>query len=305
MNFKETYDIYLKTVEEWLETNIPLGMPDRIIPPATQNAQEKIDDAMKYSLMSGGKRIRPVLSLAVCDALNGNKDIVLPFACAIELIHTYSLIHDDLPCMDNDDYRRGKPTSHKVFGEAIAVLAGDGLLNMAFEIMLEEIERCDRDNNSRVKAARMISHAAGTGGMIGGQVQDIESEQRLITYEELVFLHQQKTGALFSASVLAPALLLDADENIIAALDTYAKNIGLAFQIKDDILDLEGDSVVVGKTTGSDAINNKVTYVSLLGLKRAKELLNERIQEALYSIKTIPGNRFLGELAIFIADRNK
>ena len=150
----------------------------------------------------------------------------------------------------------------------------------------------------------MISNAAGTQGMIGGQVQDIESEQRIITYEELICLHQKKTGALFSASVLAPALLLDADEDVIAALETYAENIGLAFQIKDDILNLEGDSAVVGKATGSDAINNKATYVSLLGLEKAKELLNQTIQDALDSLKSIPKNKFLGELAIFIADRN-
>lgn len=306
MSFKDSYNKYLVLIEDYIETQVVLRPQlNKSMPPAAKNAQMKIKEAIEYSLMSGGKRIRPVLSLAVCDAINASCAMVLPFACAIELIHTYSLIHDDLPCMDNDEYRRGKLTNHMVYGDAIAILAGDGLLNLAFELMLEEACKYNTHNNTRIKTARVIANASGTQGMIGGQVQDIESEQRPVTYGELIYLHQNKTGALFSASVLAPAILHDAEDYIIKALETYANSIGLAFQIKDDILDLEGDSAIVGKTMGSDASKEKATYVSLLGIDKAKELLNQKVKEALDSLKPIPNSMFLRELAIFIADRNK
>lgn len=302
MDFRDTYNQYSVLVEEWLKNIISKNQGCE---GASKSAEKKIFDAMEYSLMAGGKRIRPVLSLAVCDILKGNRDVVLPFAGAIELIHTYSLIHDDLPCMDNDDYRRGKLTNHKVFGEAMAVLAGDALLNLAFETMIDETLKAKEESYTRVKAASMIAKSSGVYGMIGGQVLDIESEQRTISYEELGYLHKKKTGALFFASVLAPAILLDAGKDIVTALEAYAENIGLAFQIKDDILDLEGDSKVVGKATGSDAVNNKSTYVSILGIDKAKQLLEHKITMAIEALNGITDNNFLKNVAIFIANRNK
>lgn len=300
MSFINEYKQYLDIVEEWLRGVLP--------PESLSNddfPEKKIYEAMKYSLMAGGKRIRPVLSLAVCNLLNGDIKEVLPFAGAIELIHTYSLIHDDIPCMDNDDYRRGKPTNHKVFGEAMAVLAGDGLLNLAFEIMLRETIKGDNKNFSRLKTAYMISTSSGVKGMIGGQVIDMESEKTVISYDVLCQMHRKKTGALIRASVLAPAILLDAGKDIVDKLENYAENIGLAFQIKDDILDFEGDSKIVGKSTGSDTVNNKSTFVSILGIEKAKELLRTSVENAVNALNGMNNNNFLAQIAVFIAERDK
>ncbi|MGI6083891.1 MAG: polyprenyl synthetase family protein [Acetivibrionales bacterium] len=298
MDFAVKYKRYLDLTESWLKKVFPRhlseDMPDK-----------KIYEAMEYSLMSGGKRIRPVLSLAVCDMLKGDKKEVIPFAGAIELIHTYSLIHDDLPCMDNDDYRRGKLTSHKVFGEAMAVLAGDGLLNLAFEIMLEETLKDDAKTFRRLKTAYMISKASGSKGMIGGQVIDIESEKTDITYDVLCQMHKKKTGALIKASVLAPALLLETEDYILSKLEVYADNIGLAFQIKDDILDFEGEIEIVGKSTGRDAENNKSTFISKLGIEKAKELLKDSVNKAVNALDELDNNDFLTRIAFFIAEREK
>ncbi len=294
MDFNKEYKLYLESVEEWITVHLKAQDPLR----------KSIYDAMNYSLTAGGKRLRPVLSLAVCSMLNGDEVAVLPFACAIELIHTYSLIHDDLPCMDNDDFRRGKPTSHKVFGEAMAVLSGDGLLNLAFEKMLEETIR-DADCYYRAKTARLIADAAGTNGMILGQVIDLESENKDISYDRLCDMHQKKTGALIRAAVLAPAELFNAPEEIKKALESYARAIGLAFQIKDDILDFEGDSAVLGKTTGKDSKNHKSTFVTLLGREKARELLKASVDQALESIKPLGDTAFLDQMAVYIAEREK
>lgn len=293
-DFNKEYKLYLESVEEWITVHLKAQDPLR----------KSIYDAMNYSLTAGGKRLRPVLSLAVCSMLNGDEVAVLPFACAIELIHTYSLIHDDLPCMDNDDFRRGKPTSHKVFGEAMAVLSGDGLLNLAFEKMLEETIR-DADCYYRAKTARLIADAAGTNGMILGQVIDLESENKDISYDRLCDMHQKKTGALIRAAVLAPAELFNAPEEIKKALESYARAIGLAFQIKDDILDFEGDSAVLGKTTGKDSKNHKSTFVTLLGREKARELLKASVDQALESIKPLGDTAFLDQMAVYIAEREK
>jgi geranylgeranyl diphosphate synthase type II len=255
--------------------------------------------------MAGGKRIRPILSIAVNDMLKGDRSSVTPYAIAIELIHTYSLIHDDLPCMDNDDLRRGKPTNHKVFGEAMAVLAGDGLLNLAYEIMLADAVKDKNNMLQKSETARLIAEAAGISGMIAGQVMDMEAENRDISYEELCIMHKKKTGALIRAAVLAPAILLDAKEEIRTNLEVYADNIGLAFQIKDDILDNEGSREIVGKSVGSDEKNNKATFVSKLGIEKAKELLKSSVEKAVEALKTIENNDFLIKMAVFIAQRNK
>lgn len=300
MNFNDEYKQYLDIIEEWLKGILPpKGLLDDDFP------ESRIYEAIEYSLMAGGKRIRPILLLAVCDLLNGDKKDVIPFAGAIELIHTYSLIHDDLPCMDNDDYRRGKLTSHKVFGDAMAILAGDGLLNLAFEIMLRETIKDDNKNFSRLKTAYMISTSSGIKGMIGGQVIDMESEKADISYNVLCQMHKKKTGALIRASVLAPAILLNAGKDIVAKLEIYADNIGLAFQIKDDILDFEGDSEIVGKSTGSDTANNKSTFVSILGVEKAKELLKTSVDNAVNALDGMKNNEFLTRIAVFIADRDK
>ncbi len=255
--------------------------------------------------MAGGKRLRPVLSLAVCDMLEGDREDVMPFACAIEMIHAYSLIHDDLPCMDNDDFRRGKPTNHKVFGEAKAILAGDALLNTACEIMLDAVLADDRDPLGKAAAARIIMDAAGSAGMIAGQIIDLESEHASISFEELCRMHRLKTGALIRASILSAARLCRADQKIWEALDRYGQYIGLAFQIKDDLLDYEGDAEVIGKSTGSDEKNHKSTYVTLLGIKKAKELLKETVEEAVKVLKDLQSADFLIKTAAYIAERER
>lgn len=290
-NFKE----YSGMADAWLAQNITV--PD--IP------EKRLHESMRYSLLAGGKRLRPVLSLAVCDLLSGDRNIVLPFACAIELIHTYSLIHDDLPCMDNDDYRRGKPTNHKIYGEAMALLAGDALLNTACEIMLKEAA-ADADHAiNRIKAAHIIMHASGISGMIAGQVVDLESECTRIPYERLRYMHERKTGALIKAAILSAAELCKADNTAREALSAYADHIGLAFQIKDDLLDSEGDSMVIGKTTGSDIKNKKSTFVTLLGIKKSKELLKEAVEEAVKSLGALENVDFLIKTAAYIAERDK
>ncbi len=300
MNFTDKYKQYLDIAEEWLKGILTSeGLLGEDFP------EKKVYDAMKYSLTSGGKRIRPVLSLAVCDMLKGDIKELIPFAGAIELIHTYSLIHDDLPCMDNDDYRRGKLTNHKMFGEAMAVLAGDGLLNLAFEIMLGEILRDEDKIALRSKTAYMVAMASGTRGMIGGQVIDMESEKTDISYDLLCQMHKKKTGALIKASVLAPTILYNAEKDVASKLEIYADNIGLAFQIKDDILDLEGDSEIVGKSTGSDTANNKSTFISILGVEKTKELLNTSVNNAVNALDGMKNNEFLTQIAVFIAERDK
>ncbi len=299
MSFTDKYKQYLDIIEGWLKGILA---PESLL--GDDFPERNVYDAMKYSLMAGGKRIRPVLSLAVCDMLNGDKKEVIPFAGAIELIHTYSLIHDDLPCMDNDDYRRGKLTNHKMFGEAMAVLAGDGLLNLAFETMLRETFKDDM-TAFRSKTAYMVATASGTRGMIGGQVIDMESEKTDISYDVLCQMHKKKTGALIKASVLAPAILFNTEKDITSKLEAYADNIGLAFQIKDDILDYEGNSEIVGKSTGSDSANNKATFISILGIEKAKRLLMTYVENAVNALDAIDNNDFLTQVAVFIAERDK
>lgn len=261
--------------------------------------------AMKYSLMAGGKRLRPVLALAVCDMLAGNRSIVLPYACAVEMIHTYSLIHDDLPAMDDDDYRRGVPTNHKVFGEAIAILAGDALLNKAFELMLSVTLEVDEKLKERVKAMNIIATSSGAEGMIRGQMVDMESEGAEITKETLEYMHRYKTGALIKAPILSSAVLCGASEEEMEQLSRYAENIGLAFQIKDDIMDVESSMELMGKATGSDAASGKSTYVTLYGVEEAEELLEKSVTAAVDAIGHFGEKAaFLKDIAIFIKERD-
>ncbi len=270
-----------------------------------EGAGSNIYNAMKYSLMAGGKRLRPVLALAVCELLDGNRNEILPYACAIEMIHTYSLIHDDLPAMDNDDYRRGVPTNHKVFGEAMAILAGDALLNGAFELMLDASLSDGRNRDAGLRAMQIVAKAAGADGMIRGQVVDMESEEKNIDKETLEYMHRCKTGALIKAPVTASAVLCGASEKVFEKLDSYAESIGLAFQIKDDIMDVKGDPEQMGKAAGSDAASGKSTYVTLYGIENAQAMLDKTIDTALGALEGFGDKAgFLRELAAFIRDRD-
>lgn len=270
--------------------------------------ERRLFDAMRYSVSAGGKRIRPVLFLAVGDMLGGERRELLPFACALELIHTYSLIHDDLPAMDNDDYRRGRPTSHKVYGEAMAILAGDALLNRAYELMLKavcETEGGQAEKRARgVLAARCMADAAGAFGMVGGQVMDMESEGCRIGMDMLERMHRHKTGALIRAAVMAPAILCGADSAVKGMLAGYADKLGVAFQIRDDLLDVQGTGAELGKPVGSDERNGKATFVTLLGVDGARTALSDVKRGALASLSRFGDQAcFLREMAEFVADR--
>ncbi len=242
---------------------------------AWPNAPETLLKAMRYSLLAGGKRLRPALALGAAEIIAGEDAPALPAACALEMIHTYSLIHDDLPAMDNDDFRRGRPTSHKVFGEASAILAGDGLLTMAFDVAAE----C-----GDLRVVREIAQAAGAEGMVGGQQLDLEAEGRALTLDALRQIHARKTGALIRVSVRVGAMIAGARPEQLDALTCYGEHLGIAFQIADDILDITGDAGTLGKPIGSDAVNQKATYPALLGLEEARALAHEAAAAALEAL---------------------
>ena len=267
---------------------------------------ETIHRAVRYSLFAGGKRIRPVLVLAAGEAVGGARAELLPLACAVELIHTYSLIHDDLPAMDNDDLRRGKPTSHKVFGEAIAILAGDALLTRAFHLLAElPAGASDALVRRRLAASAELGLACGTTGLIGGQVMDLESEGKAIDAASLERLHRAKTGALLKASVRGGAILGGASDDDLARLTRYADAIGLAFQVVDDVLDATEDAARLGKTAGKDQAAQKATYVSVHGLERARQLAATLREDALAALQPLgPRGALLAALAREIVDRH-
>ena len=250
---------------------------ERFLPPES-TAPPAVHRAMRYSVLAGGKRLRPILVIAGAEAVGGHADMVLPSACALELIHTYSLIHDDLPAMDDDDYRRGQLTSHKVFGEAMAILAGDALLTPAFRLVAENAAHV-KDSRVICDVVAEIASAAGTGGMVGGQVVDIESEGKTITPETLDYIHTHKTAALIRASLRVGAMLAGARPAALEAISAAGHRLGLAFQIVDDILDVEGSLEELGKTAGSDERKQKATYPAVHGLdasrRRARTLLDE------------------------------
>jgi len=250
---------------------------ERLLPPETQYP-ETIHSAMRHSVFAGGKRIRPVLFLAATEAVLPSAEGAEPAACALELVHTYSLIHDDLPALDNDDFRRGKPTCHKVYGEAMAILAGDALLTLAFQVLSDEKTRRDA---SQVRLVAELATAAGTvNGMIGGQVADLEAEGKAVDGARLDYIHRSKTGALIGASVRMGGIYADADAEQLAALGRYGEHIGLAFQIVDDILDVVGNSESLGKTAGKDAAQRKATFPALYGLEASRERAQEHFQQA-------------------------
>ena len=288
---------YLKERRALVEAALERFLPPEDTPPPT------VHRAMRYSVMAGGKRLRPILVIAGAEAVGGTPETVMPTACALELIHTYSLIHDDLPAMDDDDYRRGRLTNHKVFGEAIAILAGDALLTLAFKLVA--------DNTALVNDARVLrdvvaelAAAAGTFGMVGGQVVDIESEGKAITAETLEYIHRHKTAALIRASLRVGALLAGGDGKAVAAIGEAGSDLGLAFQIVDDILDVEGSLEELGKTAGSDERKQKATYPALHGLeasRRQAKTLIERAKQRLgvFGARAVP----LQALADYVVER--
>ena len=258
-------------------------------------------ESMQYSVAAGGKRLRPVLCLAACEAAGGNAEDVLSVACAIEMIHTFSLIHDDLPCMDDDDYRRGRLTNHKVFGEDIAVLAGDGLIIYAFEAAALANIPADR----LVKIMSRLAEYSGKDGMIGGQIVDLESENKEISIETLEFLHKNKTSALICMSLECGCLAAGASDDIIRAFREYGLYTGLAFQVQDDILDVIGDSEVLGKPAGSDSENGKSTYVTMFGLDKARKIAEDYTNRAINAVKDINGGEFFVKFAEMLMKREK
>ncbi len=262
---------------------------------------ETLTESMEYSLMAGGKRLRPILLMAAADAAGAKGEDFLASACAIEMIHTHSLIHDDLPAMDNDDYRRGKLTNHKIYGAGIATLAGDALLTLAFEVMTRE----DVSPEIKLAVIQEMSAAAGPQGMVGGQAVDLESEGKRIPLEKLREMHLGKTGALFKAAIRSGAILAKADEKTLAALTDYALAFGLAFQITDDILDVVGDEATIGKPVGSDERNNKSTYVTLTSLEEARRLAREAVDDGLKAIAPLGDKaKFLGALLEYLISRD-
>ncbi len=293
MTFREQLQHYIDLTNEHLKDyfNIKEGYNQTLI------------ESMKYSLFAGGKRLRPILSLASYQMFRDDIEEVMPYACGIELIHTYSLIHDDLPAMDNDDYRRGKLTNHKVYNEGVAILAGDGLLNYSFELMLENAIK-QNDIYKHVVAIKEISNSAGVHGMIGGQVVDLESENKIIDKEMLDYIHINKTAALITTSLKVGAIIAGAQEEDIRNMEKVGLNLGLAFQIKDDILDVVGDEAKLGKSIGRDLEKHKSTYPALIGLEASIEkvgALTNNVKQLLhrYSSKA----EFLLELCDYLTSR--
>ena len=282
----KTYDEYRRTVEQALTPMLQsLGaIPERLL------------EAMRYSLEAGGKRLRPVMLLAACDMAGGDMETALPFACAMEMIHTYSLIHDDLPAMDNDDLRRGKPTNHKVFGEGMAVLAGDGLLNAAAELMARAALQFN--DNRGIRALEIIMRHAGVTGMVAGQAADLDSEGEEPREETLTYIHSHKTSDLLEAPMEAGLVLAGADEETCRLGRDYGYHLGLAFQMTDDLLDVTGDTALLGKKTGADAEQDKMTWITLRGVEGTQKDAEEQAELAVRAVDRMPWEHaFFTELA--------
>ena len=291
------------------ELNTRVEKIDKIIAeylPVEEDYQKTIMEAMNYSVLAGGKRLRPMLMLETYRLFGGTSKVVEPFMAAIEMIHTYSLVHDDLPAMDNDEYRRGKKTTHAVYGEAMGILTGDALLNFAFETALKAFDM-EPDNKNIGKALQVLAKKAGIYGMIGGQVVDIQSEGTSdMTKEKLDFIYRLKTGALMESSMMIGAILAGADEKGWETVEKVAGEIGLAFQIQDDILDVTSTAEVLGKPIGSDEKNQKFTYVTFKGLEKAKKDVATITEQAIAHMNSLAGkNEFLNELLLYLVAREK
>ena len=288
---------YLKERRALVDAALERALPGEDVPPPT------VHRAMRYSVMAGGKRLRPILVIAGAETVGGTAAMVLPTACALELIHTYSLIHDDLPAMDDDDYRRGRLTSHKVFGDAVAILAGDALLTLAFRLIADNADLV-RDPRSIRDVVAEVADAAGTAGMVGGQVVDIESEGKTVSAETLDYIHTRKTAALIRASLRVGAMLAGAKPDALKAITRAGEALGLAFQIVDDILDVEGSLEELGKTAGSDQRKQKATYPALHGLEASRRRARQLIEDAKVALMPLgPAARPIAALADFIYER--
>ncbi len=274
----------MSTFKEFMEYSSKLVSESMVESVQKLKAPERLKESMTYSLQAGGKRIRPLLLFATLDAFGKNVEIGIKPACALEMIHTYSLIHDDLPCMDDDDFRRGKPTNHKVFGEDLAVLAGDGLLTYAFQLITEMNDPSISDQ-VKIRLIRELAIAAGPEGMVAGQVDDMAGESKQLTGEELQYIHERKTGKMLMYPVITGAILANSTAEQLSHLTQFAYKLGIAFQIQDDILDVIGDEEVLGKPIGSDIENDKTTYVKLYTVEGAKNRLHTFIFEAKQHIK--------------------
>ena len=292
MNYEERYAAYLQAIEEYLSGLFTADKP-----------YARLYESMRYSVLSGGKRIRPVLTLEFARLGGIDWHLALPYACALELVHNYSLIHDDLPCMDDDDMRRGKPSSHIKFGEANALLAGDSLLTFAFQ---SAGEAEDIPADAVAKAVTLLARASGCAGMIAGQVQDLENENKTVAADDLRSVDILKTGELIRCACQLGCIAAEADDMKLEAARVYAENLGIAFQIVDDILDVTSDEATLGKPVGSDAENCKNTYVSLLGLEEAKKIAAELTRKAIDALGVFGGeSEFLVSLSKKLLSRNK
>jgi len=289
VNRKENFKEYLQKKRVIIERALDSFLPDEKVEP------KSLHKAMRYSVFAGGKRLRPILAIASYESVGGKGKKILPVACALELIHTYSLIHDDLPCMDNDDLRRGKPTLHKVYGEGMAVLAGDALHALAFELLLKA-------GNPQVILE--VAKSIGIEGMIGGQVKDLEAEGKKVSLKQVEYIHTHKTGKLIRASVRAGTILGGADKKTLLALTYYAERFGLAFQIVDDILDVVGKEEEIGKKRGSDKANSKATYPEVAGLEKSKILAKNLLKQSKEKLKILRQKSWIFEkLADYIYER--
>ena len=297
MNFNETLTIKVENIEKIIKKFLP----------EETGYQKTVLEAMNYSVLAGGKRLRPMLVQEVFEAFGGIGDVVEPFMAAIEMIHTYSLVHDDLPAMDNDEYRRGRKTTHVVYGEAMGILAGDALLNYAFETVLSAFHKADIIMYPRIaRALQVLAKKAGIYGMIGGQVCDIEAEDSTepINGEQLMFIHEHKTAALIQAAMMMGGILAGASDEEVARLEQSAYDLGIAFQIQDDILDVTSTFEELGKPIGSDEKNNKQTYVSIYGLDHAKAEV-KRLSEEAISLLGLDSDSFLSRLFESLIYRSK
>lgn len=287
LNFNEQNKQYINCIEQYFDEQC-----------FTENLPQKtLFEAMRYSLLAGGKRLRPIFVLDFCRMCGGDWTKAMPFAAAVEMVHTYSLIHDDLPCMDNDDFRRGSPTNHKVYGEATAVLAGDGLLTAAFSYLA----KADYSAEIRIQAVRILSECAGELGMVGGQMLDMQSEQRQCTAQEVIEIQSRKTGALIRAACMLGVLAADGSAEQLSNAGNFADNLGLAFQIRDDMLDVIGNPEELGKSVGTDSVKN--TFVQLYGLKKCDELVQMHTQKALEHLNIFENNQYMESLAKKLTSR--
>lgn len=287
---------YVATIEAALEGYIPTG----------NYKEQKLLDAVRYSLLLPGKRVRPSLTLSFAELCGGTVEEAMPFACAVEMVHAYSLIHDDMPCMDDDDYRRGKPANHKVYGEDIALLAGDALQSMAYMTMLGNLSVAAVGGDRAARAARVLSEKSGVLGMVGGQTIDLSIEHRHVDIETVQLMEEKKTANLIEAACMMGCIVAGASEQQIGAAERYAHAIGLAFQIVDDILDVTSTAEELGKPIGSDADNEKNTFMSLLGIDRCRELVGELTEEAIKALDAFDGDTSdLADFAVRLANRRK